>query len=163
VLVPCTMSPQCPRQESNLLPAGPEPAALSVALRGLGSVREESNLHAEATTLQAAGLTTCPTHGWGGWRDSNPAWTALTTRRFDPSASPSVPDRRADRRTPSAWTRCSTAELTGLELRAPRRTRTSNSRFVTCRDFHFTMRAWYPLKVLTLRPPVCQTGALPLS
>ena len=32
------------------------------------SVREESNLHAGATALRAAGLTTCPTHRWGGWR-----------------------------------------------------------------------------------------------
>lgn len=35
-------------------------------------MREESNLHAEATELQSAGRTTCPTHGWGDRRDLNP-------------------------------------------------------------------------------------------
>src|SRR5215472_14363382 len=65
--VPCTMSP-------NVLPAGLEPA-LPPSESGVlsprpwerksvrESVREESNLYAEATGLRPAGLTTCPTHG----------------------------------------------------------------------------------------------------
>ena len=35
------------------------------------SVREESNLHAEATGLRPAERTTCSTHGWGALPESN--------------------------------------------------------------------------------------------
>jgi hypothetical protein len=46
-------------------------------------VREESNLHAEATGLQPAERTTCSTHGWGALRDSDPL-------DLDPQSSPSA-------------------------------------------------------------------------
>jgi hypothetical protein len=49
------------------------------------SVREESNLYAEATGLRPAGLTTCPTHGGvtGGYCPSAARVTAgLLAIRF---------------------------------------------------------------------------------
>ena len=67
------MRPSYPRPDSNGRPSASEADALSncatrACVLSTASVREESNLHAGATALRAAGLTTCPTHRWGGWR-----------------------------------------------------------------------------------------------
>ena len=74
-------------------------------------MRVESNHHAAATPLRGAELTTCSTHGSGGWRDSNPAWTGITTRCFDPSASSSVDQAGLEPARPGVWNRSSAAEL----------------------------------------------------
>lgn len=60
-------------------------------------------------------------------------------------------------------------DLTGASLgrrqamRAPGRTRTPTAGFVGRHDLRFTTGAWYPLEVLSLRPPASHAGALPLS
>src|SRR4029077_11577932 len=46
------------------------------------SVREESNLHAEATGLRPAERTTCSTHGWVPCRQVEPALRAPQARAF---------------------------------------------------------------------------------
>lgn len=101
-------------------------------------MREESNLHAEATGLRPAGLTTCPTHGWGDRRvlpplrpGSQPGSSLLGSATMVDQAGLEPAPR-------GVWDRCSAAELL---IGAPRRTRTSNDGFVVRHDLLFTMRA----------------------
>ena len=109
--VPCTMSP-------NVLPAGLEPAlppsesgVLSPRLWKLASVREESNLYAEATGLRPAGLTTCPTHGWGDRRELNPLRPGSRPGSSPIGSVTTSAPRRNRTSIPWVWARCSAIEL----------------------------------------------------
>lgn len=62
-------------------------------LPGRTSVREESNLYAEATGLRPAGLTACPTHG-GRVTGVEPATAWITTRPITGLLTLSTPCRR---------------------------------------------------------------------
>lgn len=72
-------------------------------------MREESNLHAKATGLRPAGLTTCPTHGWGDRRELNPLRPGS-----QPGSSPigsATMVLREGIEPPWMWARCSPIEL----------------------------------------------------
>jgi hypothetical protein len=89
----CAFFQECFRQESNL----------RLQLRRLvsypldhGSVRAPGWIRttvSEEPGLRPGAIDRSATDAsWGGWRDSNPAWTGVTARCFDPSASSSVRD-----------------------------------------------------------------------
>ena len=75
------------------------------------SVREESNLYAEATGLRPAGLTTCPTHGWGDRRELNPLRPGSRPGSSPIGSVTTSAPRRNRTSIPWVWARCSAIEL----------------------------------------------------
>ena len=78
---PARTAPWHPRPDSNGRLAVRNRACYPCTTRAW-SVREESNLHAEATGLRPAERTTCSTHGWVPCRQVEPALRAPQARAF---------------------------------------------------------------------------------
>jgi hypothetical protein len=119
MLVPCTMSPgvlPTPRAPSRTRTCAATFGGwrLIRSTMGAASVREESNLHAEATGLRPAGLTTCPTHGWGGQRVLPPLRRGSQPRSSLVGLAATVPSGGAAPPASPMWMERSAVELTGL-------------------------------------------------
>jgi hypothetical protein len=108
----CAFHRECFRQESNL----------RLQLRRLvsypldhGSVRAPGWIRttvSEEPGLQPGAIDRSATDAsCGEWRDSNPAWTGVTARCLDPSASSSVRDDGIEPPAGPVLTGCSAAEL----------------------------------------------------
>ena len=141
--VPCTMSPGCFQQDSNLRSPVPETGVLSTGPWKLGApgwirttVPVRPGLQPGAIVHSATDAQGCPT----GFEPVQAWLTTKSLSHLGQGTSRPGRFRTCDLRRVKA-----ALHQTELQaVRAPRRTRTSNDEFVIRHDLRFTMRAWYP-------------------
>src|ERR1022692_1482001 len=159
--VPCTMSPGRFQQDSNLRSRLRRAASYPL---DHGSIVREEGIEPSVPRRRGYGPQSTPPAQLapGVNNGCRTHISGATTRR---SATELYPPRCPIDVPTAGPPVCETGALplSYPGLRAPRRTRTSNDGFVIRHDPRFTMRAWYPLEVPTLRPParVCPVEVLP--
>jgi hypothetical protein len=150
-VLPAGIEPATPASEAGVLSAGPRKRAPGWIRT---TVSEEPGLQPGAIDRSATDAS------WGGWRDSNPAWTGVTARCFGPSASSSVRDDGLEPPACPVWTGCSAAEL--IARARPRQESNLHRQLRRLLACPLATGTRYPLQVLTPGPPASRAGALAL-